>query len=217
MAEPIRHVDEIGLYAFSRGRNTCQWPTEWCARFCYNRKFYRINPNLGDQDALDEALWQTTGPHEFSEQVKALEVGRFRFAVRGEIWQDEKDVARVAEILGFCPEVLFWIPTRAWRSESMRASIREAIFPLPNSRVMASIDPCVPGSEEDVLKKEGFSTVFTGDNSDPRQMLLSGDEPQTARYTKCPKTWKHKTGHCAVCEEGCFSEGQVQVHLRQHL
>jgi len=214
--KPIRFVEEIGLYAFSRGASTCRWQTDWCSRFCYNRKFYRLGWKSDETDAADEEFWKTTGAPEFAEKVRALKVERFRFAVCGEIWTSSKDVLAVERILKLCPKVLFWIPTRAWQDNYMRKVIRSLILPLPNSRLILSIDPTVPESVEEELRADGFSLVFAGDNGDPRQLILGRGENRTVRYTKCVKTWEERSGHCAVCETGCFSKERVDVHLYQH-
>ncbi len=215
-AEPIRFVPEIGLYAFSRGRSTCQWQTEWCSRFCYNDKFYRLKWKTAAGDVSDEKFWGTVTATDFAGRVHDLKVDRFRFSVVGEIWQIVDDVLKVCAITALCPHVLFWIPTRAWRDERMRELLRAIILPEPNVRLMLSIDPSITEKTEDDLRAEGFSLVFVGDNGDPRQLMLDGSDSRTLRYTKCLKTWRQLTGHCAKCETGCFSAERVDVHLRQH-
>lgn len=218
----IRFVKEIGLFAFSRGRATCRWRTSWCKRYCYNRKFYRVNPRLGEFDELDDKFWRETSAEEFAVAIPSG-IERFRFAVRGEIWIDLKDVMKVRRVLKARPDTLFWIPTRAWQVMRMQEPIEDLIMPLPNARVMASIDPTTSTYTFNALGRRGWSTVFSGDNEDPRQMQLfdiSGSgrfsEKKTASMVHCEKTWHHAAGHCAGCTDGCFSCERVDVHLKRH-
>ena len=221
----IRFVKDIGLWAFSRGAPTCLWRTSWCRERCYNLKFYAVNPLLPERDREDEQFWQRTSDFEFAWIVMELGVRRFRFSTRGEIWTDAADVQKVASIMLHAPSVLFWIPTRAWRVVEMQHSIEELVLPLPNARVLASLDPSVPEFVEDALKQLGWSTVFAGEN-DPDQLRLSDAmcvDARTQGKFRCPKTWQstapgmnHVSGLCAECQDGCFSAHRVDVHLRQH-
>ena len=77
-------------------------------------------------------------------------------------------------------------------------------MPLRNARVQASIDPSNDELEIELLKADGWSTMFYGDDT------------ATDKGFKCPKTWNKAKGHCAVCEKGCFSEKRTDVHLKQH-
>ena len=216
MREPIHYISEIGLWSFSRGCLTCRWKTPWCKENCYNLKFYSVNPKLPGIDRNDNDYWRLTHAQQIARRINDLKIARFRFAVRGEIWNTSADVMKVNEILRRCPNTLFWIPTRAWRHAYTREVIEALILPQPNSRVMASIDKTTLGEAEVELIYTGWSTVFTGDNSDPKQMFLDGSENRTAKYMKCPKTWKHWKGYCRECKDGCFSAKQVSVHLKEH-
>ena len=228
----IRFVKDIGLWAFSRGAPTCKFQTSWCRQNCYNRKFYAVNPLLPDRDAADEEFWQATSAEKFAlfiaDLVAAHEIDRFRFSVRGEIWTDDADIAKVAKIIELCPGVLFWIPTRAWRVAPMAYLIEENIIDrnIPNARVMASVDPSVSEFTERQLMGRGWSTVFAGEN-DPDQLRLKDAmcvDARTKGRFKCPKTWQPHvlpgdvapSGLCAICDDGCFSADRVEVHLRQH-
>jgi hypothetical protein len=117
------------------------------------------------------------------------------------------------------PNTLFWIPTRAWRNAEMLRCIQDYILPTPNIRVICSIDPSTSEDEIDYLRAHGVSLVFTGDNENSNQMMLTfGDcaDKLTARMKRCRKTWDTAKGYCAVCNDGCFAEGRVEVHLRYH-
>jgi hypothetical protein len=132
------------------------------------------------------------------------QVKRFRFATRGEVFYSSANILKVAEIAEAMPGTIFWIPTRAWRNPVRRAEIMTHLFPLPNVRVMASIDPSNSPAEISVLKTENWSTIFFGDNAQLEDRLM------------CPKTWHHIKGCCAKCECGCFSTKRVDVHLKEH-
>jgi hypothetical protein len=224
MAERIRYVKDIGMYAFSRGRQSCLWKTPWCARYCYNNKFYQVNPKLDGIDKDDNTFWRGKDSGEFVDEVKRVTdyntPERFRFAVRGEIWAKKPDVEKVMLILKQMPDTLFWIPTRAWQDRDMHDWIGEMILPLPNARVMASLDPTNSVGQQEALQRLGWSIVFTGDNSPPDQLLLAEGggttEKRTAGMYLCPKTWGDDKGHCAVCTEGCFAGRSVAVHLKKH-
>ncbi len=223
MTEPIRYVKDLGMWAFSRGSGTCLWSTPWCQRHCYNKKFYNVNPKLREVDEHDNAFWLKTDCDRFADHLYGLArtvVPRFRFAIRGEIWNDTLDVAVVYTIMQRMPETLFWIPTRAWQNLHMRLMIQEDIFKLPNQRVMASIDPTVSERDVTTLRKNGWSMLFVGDNDSPAQLELGPGgtcvEKPTARMHRCAKTWDQQQGACADCSEGCFSNEQVEVHLKLH-
>jgi len=224
MAEPIRFVKDIGMFAFSRGRGMCRWQTPWCRRNCYNNKFYAVNPKLDAIDKADNDFWRGADSADFVNAIRAAadyeDVPRFRFSVRGEIWMGRDDVERVMLIMRYLPDTLFWIPTRAWQDTIMRNFIAKTILPLPNARVMASTDPSITPEDEKYLLKMGYSVLFTGDNDSPDQLLLTEDggttEKRTAGMYRCPKTWGDERGHCAVCTEGCFSGKSVAVHLKKH-
>ena len=117
--------------------------------------------------------------------------------------------------MSLCRDVLFWIPTRAWRDTRMYRLLRACILPEPNARLMLSIDPTVDELTEQALRDDGFSLVYVGDNDNPNQLLFTG-ENRTKRYARCRKTWDRAIGHCARCIDGCFSSGKIDVHLRQH-
>jgi len=110
----------------------------------------------------------------------------------------------VFDLLQYNPEVLFWIPTRGWRDVEIDRYIRQFIMPRRNARVLASIDPSTTWEEYCLLVKQKWSTVRIG-------------EPQRKeKRFRCPKTFEHKTGHCAVCRDGCFKYGRVDILLKIH-
>jgi len=135
-------------------------------------------------------------------------VGRFRFCTRGEAFATLQDVERVADVVASNPLTLFWIPTRGWRNALIRDAIELQVLPLPNARVLASIDPSNDNGEVNAIIERGWSTMFYGN-----------DEVTSGRF-KCSKTHEKVKGACRTCEGGCFDakfgHNQVHVHLKQH-
>jgi hypothetical protein len=113
-------------------------------------------------------------------------------------------VSKIKRIAEAVPGTLFWIPTRAWRDDALRALVQTVLFRIPNIRLCASLDPTNTPGEIDSLKQDGWSTLYFGDNADTAGRML------------CPKTWEHAKGACATCANGCFSAARVDVHLKKH-
>ncbi len=146
-------------------------------------------------------------------------MSRFRFSVKGEIWNHPTDVCKIQGIAKALPSTRFWIPTRAWRCPEMEDHIRRYAMCMPNVCVLASVDPCVSEHELDYLRSHGWSLVFAGDNERGHMKLgPGGAEPNlTDGMHSCAKTWEQREGHCATCEDGCFKVGRKEIHLKQHL
>ena len=225
----IRYCDDLGMHTFSRGYDTCLWQTPWCKRECYWRKYRRMGWSTDESDQADNSLWQNARPYEIAREIfdaaghwvpetgERIAPRRFRFSMKGEIWTSQDDVVKVRAIATQLPTTGFWIPTRAWRDRDMRLAIKR--WSTSNMRVLASIDPSVSESDIEMLRSEGWSLMYAGDNEDSNQMLLGEqglEEKVTRGMHRCRKTWEHKLGHCAVCRDGCFSEGRVEVHLKKH-
>ena len=200
----IRWCEEIGMFAIDRGCGTCKHQTRFCQMYCYNIPLYKWQKNMVKRDAVNEAFWALLSGDQLLDILarKKHQVKRVRLCTRGEAFSITDDVWKVRHLLDWNPGTLFWIPTRGWRDPEVKAEIEAMIFPLPNARVIASVDP---SNSEDViqgLQSSGWSTVRIG-------------SPIGSRY-KCPKTYEHASGHCAVCEHGCFSADRVDVHLQLH-
>jgi hypothetical protein len=158
------------------------------------------------RDEVDDDWWVNSSACEFTEVLrrKRRPIKRFRFSIRGEIFTKREDVFKVKEILELNPDILFWMPTRAWQNWPMRFAIQDHLLNVPNARVMASIDPSADVEAVRSLQKTGWKTAYVGDNS------------ATEGRFKCPKTWKHKKGHCQTCRNGCFSKDRVDVIFKFH-
>ena len=204
----IRWCADIGMFALDLPKVTCRHRTAFCNAHCYNVKIYNMfKAAMPARDAKNWAAWLAATAGDFAEFFSAKrrrQTARFRFATRGEVLSVPQDVFKVAEIAKASPAVLFWIPTRAWRNAGMRELVQSVLFPLPNIRLCASLDPTNTAEENASLKSDGWSTLFFGDNTATDGRML------------CPKTWEHTKGACATCERGCFSAARTDVHLKQH-
>ncbi len=170
-----------------------------------------------DRAAYERRLrseWEELTPERFGELLRRRKhpTDRIRFAAAGEALATPADVSRIESIIRAFPSTLFWVPTRAWRSPLLRDPIRERLVTLRNARIMASLDPSNTAEEVDGLMSDEWSTMYFG--IDGGQDLFD-DWLLHGRY-KCPKTWEHRSGHCRVCDEGCFRRGPVHVHLKKH-
>jgi hypothetical protein len=85
---------------------------------------------------------------------------------------------------------------------------------------MCSVDPSDNPEHINMLRSCGMSIVATGgmwNNRDQLMLTEQGVEPNPLCHMhRCEKTWDERSGHCAVCEDGCFKEGIVEVHLKKH-
>ena len=165
---------------------------------------------MNKKDIKDEIYWYNLTPEIFKEELSHIKVSnnRIRFMARGEAFSTVEDIMKVKSLMKSVPEYLFWIPTRAWRCSNMRLIIEKEILPLPNSRVMASLDPTNMPKEIQSLKDNNWSTMFFGDNN------------ATEGREICPKTWtgrgkKRTHRQCRTCKL-CFSSERIDIHLKKH-
>lgn len=208
----IRYCADLGLWATDRDvKKSCKWKTPFCKN-CYNWKLFRVFKGMVTKDVRNEIFWSDLDGGKFKEYFATKRKGsknRFRFQTRGETFANESDVFKVLNILEENSDVVFWIPTRAWRNPELKTLIEDYIMPLPNARVMASMDPTNTPEEWAYLKASKWSTMFYGDDN----MVKN---PNGDFSYLCGKTFFKETGSCATCQEGCFSEKRVDVHLKQH-
>lgn len=202
----IRWCDDIGMFALDRSRKTCLFRTEFCAKHCYNGKLYTaFGHNMIPKDYKSDMFWESvTGPELRSILArKRNQTNRIRLCTRGEPISSHSDITNIRLWANANPYTIFWIPTRAWRNAELRARIRSELCGVRNLRIMASTDPSNTHEEIDSLKADGWSTMFFGDDTRNYGFL-------------CPKTWRGKKSHCAICRGGCFSPRRVDVHLKAH-
>ncbi len=201
----IRYCADIGMFSIDRPRTSCKHASAFCVKHCYNAKLEKIF-KLDGKDKRNEIYWNQISGLEVKRTLdrKRNQTKRVRFMTRGESFSTVSDVYRVKDILTSNKKRLFWLPTRAWRNPTIKALIEKEIFPLKNARVQASLDPSNTREEVYTAGLNNWSTMYFGDDS------------KTANRKKCPKTWEHKTGHCSICRNGCFSSKITHIHLKQH-
>ena len=213
MDSTIRFCADVGMYAYDRQISaSCVHATDFCKVNCFNDKLYRIYPAMHAKDVRNEEFWSQIGGAQVKRDLdrRKKQTARVRLMTRGEAFSDLGDVDKVRDILLGNPDTLFWIPTRAWRSPMIRLAIDSKVRRLPNARVLASMDPTNSVEDWEGLQLDGWSTMSFGENRATHTPDMS------KRLFKCPKTFSHIKGACAVCKRGCFSDKQVNVHLKQH-
>jgi hypothetical protein len=230
--QDARWNKEIGMFSIDRPKKTCKHMTPFCATTCYNIKEYRAfgKPRMirGKmvgmelKDVKNEEDWQNWSGVDWRQDLtqkstkgkqgglrkKPISIRRVRLMARGEAFSNAQDVERVKQILKHNPQTMFWIPTRAWHDATLKAKIEREVERFPNVRILWSTDPSDFETGE-YKKTRGHSTMFYGDDS------LNVD-PLGRRFFKCPKSWQKLKGYCAVCKDGCFSNREVHVHMKQH-
>ena len=196
MTSKFRMVDDLGLLAVDRGLGSCKHRSAGCAG-CYNQKFFRRFPLVRQfwaKGGQDDQTWESLTPSDFA----ALRPGRVRLCTRGEPLSVASDVKRIAEWAKAAPHVTLWVPTRGWRNATIKRLAEEILFPLPNVKLLASVDRETVG-EADGLAAEGWSTMYF--DPDDRAPQYSG------RVVRCAKTWKGTKRACRSCSSGCFASG----------
>ncbi len=203
----MRYCEDIDMWAFDRGLASCVHRTAYCAEHCYNKKLYRLYPNMLHKDECNEIKWefnysdQANFVRDFNRKRKGCR-DRFRFATRGETFDTVNSLLQTRRICNALPDVLFWIPTRAWRDGNLLTYMVKMQYDCPNVRIMCSLDPTTEDKRE-WLNAVGFSTMTFGV---PYDRMV---------YEKCPKTHHHIKGACSQCNL-CFSKEVINVHLKEH-
>jgi hypothetical protein len=206
------YCKEIDLWTLDLPRTTCKYKTAYCRKHCYNNKIEAAySSTIPAKDKRNKKFWENLEVSDFIDFVERkakskYPVKRFRFCSRGEIGYTIASLYKVYKIAVALPEIIFWIPTRAWRTKHIgyRFWLNQIRY-LPNTRVMASIDPSTSANARAELLVLGWSTMYFGDNDN------------TIGRTLCPKTWFKASGiKCSTCQDGCFSKDRVDVHLKKH-
>ncbi len=202
----------IGLAVINRSLDSCHFKTSFCSKYCYNIKFLKLfSRNMNKAAIDDENYWNSLTAPKLKTDLSHIYASnnRIRLAGRGEALSNISDIMKVKSFMEAIPHYLFWIPTRAWRNEKMKMLIEVELKHLPNSRIMASIDPSNMQKEINILKESNWSTMYFGDNT-----AIEG-------RVKCSKTWLKKKGisnmhrTCRYCDI-CFSSERIDVHLKKH-
>ena len=238
MNNTLRWCSDIGMWSLDRPINdipntnitgSCVNRTSFCDVTCYNLKLYRMFPAMLTKDIRNEEFWQslpTTRRHTYGNpSLESLrkkfknsrrQTKRVRLMTRGEGIKDKSDVQRVRILCEEFPDIIWWLPTRAWRNAELRDLVQRYLMPLPNLALNASLDPTNTENEIRLLTADGWSTMFYGDDTREYSPTMRGME----RMFKCPKTHKKLKNHCGICKGGCFSltsiDRRTDVHLSQH-
>jgi hypothetical protein len=220
-----RDCKDIGMFATDRPifdtkdyEGSCLHKTPFCEVNCYNNKLYKIYPKMHDRDNECERIWQSLPSDvEFYKEYfipffakKKLQTKRRRFMTRGEAIKDMADIYRIRAMALAEEDVTWWLPTKAWRNKQLKMLIELELMPLKNIALNASTDPDTTDEEYEMLKEDGWNTMFFGDDEG------YGDY----KMFHCPKTYKGIKGHCKDCKAGCFSNTTINrrsdVHLIEH-
>jgi hypothetical protein len=238
MNNTLRWCSDIGMWSLDRPINdipntnitgSCVNRTSFCDVTCYNLKLYRMFPAMLTKDIRNEEFWQslpTTRRHTYGNpSLESLrkkfknsrrQTKRVRLMTRGEGIKDKSDVQRVRILCEEFPDIIWWLPTRAWRNAELRDLVQRYLMPLPNLALNASLDPTNTENEIRLLTADGWSTMFYGDDTREYSPTMRGME----RMFKCPKTHKKLKNHCGICKGGCFGLTSIgrrtDVHLSQH-
>ena len=203
----INFNKDIGMFSINRSAKSCLYATDFCRKNCYNLKLYKAFGHvMKPADVKYETTWDILNGFLLDKVLsrKKLETKHVRFASRGETLMHINDIYKVAEIVSYNKNRKFLLPTRGWRNTDIKKACEEILFPIKNLYMLASIDPSNTDLEIGELKRDGWSTFFFGDDTKIKGKF------------KCPKTWNHVKGICPGCENGCFSDKRVDIHLKQH-
>ena len=216
METTIRWCEDIGMFAYDRSiPQSCVHATAFCRANCFNDKLYKLYPAMRDKDIRNEQYWAEITGEKVRQDLarRKKQTNRVRLMTRGEAFSTWVDIPKVESILKENPDTLWWTPTRGWRDPLIRAELVRLRSTYSNAKILASIDPTTTAEEQASLDAEGWSTMYFGED----------DELETKtgnKRFKCPKTWGHVKGACAVCKRGCFKADDgakpVHVHLKQH-
>lgn len=210
--------DGIEMWSIDRPVASCRHCTTFCRKHCYTNKAYvQYHHNMPASDIKNEYRWGIMTGDILADEIakknkraRVRKVTRVRFCTKGEPFSELADIDRLRDIALASPDILFWVPTRAWRRPEFRDKIESELLAIPNMRLMASIDPSNSKEEVQRIKEGGWSTMFFGIDD-----VRSAEETFGLKFAKCPKTHEGKHGSCQTCNL-CFGAKQINVHLKEH-
>jgi hypothetical protein len=161
--------------------------------------------------ALEEEFWTWLDGDKLAEIIarKHTKITHIRIAGRGEFLSSFEDIRKVNDIVRKNPDILFWLPTRAWVNTNFRQIISDTLLWLPNVFLQASTDIETPVTDIYWLLKNNWNISFFGEKNPTFGGL-------TTEFL-CPKTWNYHVGQkdiCATCLF-CFKPSRQIVHHRQ--
>ena len=213
LATEMRFCSDIGMFTLDREIATsCVHKTEFCKKTCFNNKLFKVYPAMHQKDKRNELAWTDNNATELAKSLARRKkfTDRFRFMSRGEAFSNFDDIDLVENIIKATPNIVHWIPTRAWTNGVLFNAVLARFKQYSNVRILASMDPSNSTDQWEHVKNLGVNTMFYGDNT----MTTT---PNGDRMFICPKTHKHMNGHCSICKGGCFrTSKRVDVHLKQH-
>ena len=220
-ADGLVYRPALGLICLDRSRRHCRWATKWCKAKCYCGKFETMQPDYqADYDTRLDLLWDRWTGATLRAALRTkrqyrtlpttpgtLPTHRLRVCSKGEPFAYGSDIRRLAEIVAFNSDILFWIPTRAWSIGHMQRLITKKIGRLPNSRLCASVDPDTH-TLRPMLQLARYRDWHT--------LIVTEDKTPCPNAYPCPKTWGHIKGSCADCIAGCFRKDKQTISLQKH-
>ena len=197
----IRVNKDIGsLLTIDRPKTSCIHRSPYCDKFCYNNKMYKIFKLMNGADEKNEIYWQNnTGQkigNDVKNKMKRRKVKRFRFMSRGEAFKNISDIDKVIDIVTNNKDIVFHIPTRAWRDKDLNVLITNKLHnKFNNVRIFASIDPSNTIEELKIASQFCSGTMYFGNNEKHPYENIPNNNVKF-----CPKTWKEsKKVRCFNC------------------
>jgi len=212
----IRMNQDTKVPSIDRDKISCIHRSEYCNMHCYNNKMYKVFKLMYPADEKNEYYWNNGNiAHDVKKYFQRRKTKRIRFMSRGEAFKNISDIYKVQSIIKENKDIVFHIPTRAWRNKDLYVLITNELHnKFNNVRIFASIDPS--NKIDEILKASKFcnGTMFFGDNDlHPLQV-----QQEAFKITNCPKTWnKHKKVTCKNCMH-CYNVKKQNLHiwLKQH-
>ena len=204
----IRKNNDINLFSIDRDKISCIHKSEYCLKYCYNNKLYKIFKLMNTADIKNEYYWHNGNiASDIKKHFQRRKTKRIRFMSRGECFKNMSDVYKVKNILENNKDIVFHIPTRAWRDKDLYILITNELHnKFNNVRIFASIDPSNTIEELKIASKFCTGTMFFGNNEKhPLQ--------DNCKISRCPKTWnKTKTVTCKNCNF-CYNSKKQNLHI----
>lgn len=210
----FRVCKTTGLWTISRSIDSCRFASTFCKKNCYAvNNATRIFPNQKRHVMqLQERFWAGLTGIELAAILdrKYTQIRYLRLAGRGECVTSYADIEKIADLCAKNPEVMFWLPTRAWVSALLRPGLEKLRLEYTNLAIQASTDIQTLPDEFEYLLSHSWYISFFGAKVFPWAQHLN-------KVFYCPKSWQYVEGQkneCLNCM-ACFSQNFQIVHYRQ--